>query len=266
MMRSPGAAFDLRAALVDEVRSAYEHFARDPANPGAMHRSRLALKRARALSKVGRVSAPGLSEVFDDAARALQRTLSRACDAWRLEQSARMLAKKTGKKRIRRELRALADRAEAQQRAAAPVSAEAILTDLNNLLLIAQVWPDASARQVARGAARLARRARKGWRRASDANSPKLRHAWRKREKNRFYAASLLGPAWPHGEPRRRKRNQALGAALGDERDLLSVMERLVTDRPANRDQGPTKALGKLRRRLARRAHKLGAKLHAGGA
>jgi hypothetical protein len=265
MMRSPGAAFDLRAALVDEVRSAYECFARDPANPGAMHRSRLALKRACALSKVGAVSAPGLSEVFGDGARALQRTLSRACDAWTLEQSARMLAKKAGKKRIRRELRALADRAEAQQRAAAPLNAEAILTDLNNLLRIAQVWPDASERQVARGAQRLARRARKGWRRAFDETSPKLRHAWRKCEKDRFYAASLLGSAWPQDEPRRRKRNQALGEALGRERDLLSVMERLATDRPANGDQRPIKALGKLRRRLARRARKLGAKLHAGG-
>jgi len=263
-MRSPRAAFDLRAALVDEVRNAVAEFERGPTKPSAIHRSRVALKRARALARVGSAGAPGLAEVFDGSARSLMRTLGAARDKWVLEQSARDLARQTGKK-SRSELNALADRMCALRRATPSLNVDAVQAGLHNLLLISQVWPEASERQVARGAKRLARRARKAWRRAREGLSPDVRHKWRKREKDRLYAAILLGAAWPQDHPRRRKFNAALGQTLGDERDLLLVMERLVTDRPADGNQRALKTLGKVRKRIAKRADKLGRALHATG-
>ena len=92
MMRSPGAAFDLRGALVEEVQSAAEIFESNPTKPKAIHRCRVALKRARALAAVGRASAPGLAEVFNDFTRTIMRTLGRARDNWVLERNARLLA------------------------------------------------------------------------------------------------------------------------------------------------------------------------------
>lgn len=264
MMRSPGAAFDLRAALVEEVRSAAEIFESNPTKPKTLHRSRIALKRARALAAVGAVSAPGLAEVFDDLACKIMRTLARARDNWALERNARGLAERVGKK-ARHELKDLVSRVEAFQRTAPALDAEAVRVGFKDLLAIAYVWPEASPRQVERGARRVARRARQAWRygREGDANS---RIVWRKREKARLTVASLLGQTWPEAFPRRRKCNAALGKVLSRERDLLLVMERLDSDRPEDAEQHALRDLRKIHKCLAKRATKLGRRLHARGA
>lgn len=263
-MRSPGAAFDLRSALVEEVRNAVEIFESNPTKPKTIHRCRIALKRARALGEVGNVSAPGLADIFDESARGIMRTLGNARDNWVLERSARSLADQVGKK-ARKELKALADRVDAFQRTAPPLNVESVRGKLKDLLALAQVWPDASPRQVERGARRVARRARKVWREARKGEG-ELRHKWRKREKERLYAAALLSDAWPEGQPPRRKHNSALGDTLGDERDLLLVMERLAADHPVNGRPRALRDLAKERRRLAKRADKLGRRVHARGA
>ena len=264
MMRSPGAAFDLRVALVEEVQSAAEIFESNPTKPKTIHRCRIALKRARALAAVGSVSAPGLAEVFNDGARAIMRTLGRARQDWALEQSARAFGANVSKS-ARRELSELAERVEAFQRTAQPVNAEAVRAGLKDLLAIAYVWPDASPRQVERGARRLVRRARKVWRRARKAEGD-IRHSWRKREKARLYAALLLGKAWPQEIPRRRKRNAKLADLLGRERDLTLVMDRLHKDWPQEGQHRGLRELHKLQKRLFRRSSKLGRRVHANGA
>jgi hypothetical protein len=263
MMRSPEAAFDLRSVLAKEVRRAIKAFEKAPASPKAIHSCRIALKRARALAKVGGVGAPGLAEVFNDNARAVMHTLGRARDDWALEKSARKLSKDVGKK-SRRELRDLAHRVHTARQAASALNIEGVRASLKDLLAIAQVWPDASPRQVERGARRLARKARKLWRR--DRDNADGHHQWRKREKDRLYAATLLGAAWPNGRPRRRKANAALAEMLGDERDVLLVMERLARDRVASRVPDALHDLARARKRIAKRAHTLARKLHAGGA
>ena len=78
-MRSPGPAFDLRAALSRELRGAAT--ALDAGDkPKAIHQARVRLKRARALARVGHACAPGLSNVFNDSARAVMRTLAQVRD------------------------------------------------------------------------------------------------------------------------------------------------------------------------------------------
>jgi hypothetical protein len=264
MMRSPGAAFDLRAALVEEVQSAAEIFESNPTKAKTIHRSCAALKRARALAAVGAVSAPGLAEVFDGLARKIMRILARALDNWALERSARALAAQVRKK-ARLELNDLISRAQAFQRTAPAINAEAVRAGFKDLLALATVWPEASARQVERGARRVARRARKAWRHGREDHAH-ARRAWRKLEQKRRRVASLLGAAWPQDVPRRRKRGDALSKTLTRERDVRVVMERLLSDRPEDASQHALRNLRKVHKRLAKRALKLGRQVHANGA
>ena len=64
-MRSPAPAFDLRAALIGELRSALEQLDAADREPHAVHRCRVHIKRARALARVGRACAPGLANVYN---------------------------------------------------------------------------------------------------------------------------------------------------------------------------------------------------------
>ena len=93
-MRSPGAAFDLRAGLSDEVREAIQELSGSaPLKAKSIHRCRVHLKRARALARVGRDVAPGLSAVFNESARAIMHALSKARDLTALADAARRTAK-----------------------------------------------------------------------------------------------------------------------------------------------------------------------------
>ncbi len=266
-MRSPGPSFDLRAALSREIRAAAIELDSAGAKPKAVHRCRLRIKRARALARVGRSCAPGLSAVFNDSARALMRMLAQARDLNALSGAARALAADCPKKTAAA-LNAVAGNLEAARALLAPLNIEAVRTGLKDLLALAQVWPEASGRQIRKGAERIASRARHARRRGRDSNEPARRHQWRKREKERFYAVTLLNAAWPQHRPRRRKAGEKLAEILGRERDTLLLIERVNAD-PALAGEASKRALRGLataRERLGARADKLGAKLHAGGA
>ncbi|MFT3727184.1 MAG: CHAD domain-containing protein [Terricaulis sp.] len=243
------------------MQSAVDLFDGNSHKPQTIHRCRVALKRARALAFVGSVSAPGLAEIFDDSARALMRTLGAARDNWVIERTARALASRVGRK-SRRELEALADRIEVFRRTTPSFNEDSVRAGFADLLAIAQVWPEASPRQVERGVRRVAKQAQRAWRHARKAEQPD-RHAWRKREKARLYAASLLPAAWPNGRPRRRKRNAKLAQILGDERDLVLLMQRLEADHPADGAPRALPALSKAKKRIVKRADRLGKRLHS---
>ncbi len=91
-MRSPGPAFDLRAALTDELRGAIDELDAIQRDPKSVHRCRVRVKRARALARVGHACAPGLSTVFVDSARALMRNLALARDPAALSEAAHIAA------------------------------------------------------------------------------------------------------------------------------------------------------------------------------
>ncbi|HWA00244.1 MAG TPA: CHAD domain-containing protein [Caulobacterales bacterium] len=268
-MRSPAATFDLRAALSDEITSALSELTAAPHSPKALHRCRVHLKRARALARVGRACAPGLASVFNDTARSVMHALAQARDLTALANTARELAKDAGKKRSQA-LNTVADNLEAARAALPPLNIESARTGLRDLLALAQVWPEASPRQIERGAARIALRARRACARGRNADTPPRRHEWRKREKDRFYAATMLGKAWPEDFPARRKRGEALGHVLGMERDVLLLIQRLETEPGlAGTIRQAERALNVLRGRrdrLAPRADKMGARMHRNGA
>src|SRR5262249_8592816 len=141
------------------------------------------------------------------------------------------------------------------------LDAEAIHTALKDLLALAQVWPEASARQIRRGAERVAKRAKRARKHAIGESAAEPRHEWRKREKERLYVAEILDKAWPY--QRKRASTERLTATLGRERDARLLTERL-THSAANDHAGTKKALEALKRRrkrLVRRADKIGRKL-----
>ena len=268
-MRSPGATFQLRAALSDEIRGAMHELSATDARPKAVHRARVHLKRARALARLGRDCAPGLSAVFNESARAIMNVLAQSRDLAALSGAAREMGKRCTKKE-RRALNAVADTLDAQRSALAPINLEPVRAGLRDLLALAQVWPEASPRQIERGAERIARRARRARRRGRGKGIAARRHEWRKREKDRFYAVTLLGEAWPGDRKRRTKQGEKLGEILGRERDALLLMERLhVEPAAAGEVKAAERALAVLKRhrdRLGKRADRVGRRLHRDGA
>lgn len=259
-MRSPGPAFDLRAAMTEELRAAIDELETVQADPKAVHRCRVRVKRARALARIGRACAPGLSSVFVDSARSLMRNLALSRDQAALSEAARSTARKGGK-RASEAFEAIANSIEYAAATRYSFNLEAARATLKDLAALAQVWPEASHRQIKRGAKRLDRRARRARRRGLNAVDPARRHEWRVREKDRYLAAAILDEAWPG--KRRRKRGEKIADALGGERDALLLMERLVAE-PAlagdERDLRRTlKALNRRRAKLARRADTLAA-------
>lgn len=257
-MRSPGPAFDLRAALTEELRVAINEL--EAAEATSVHHCRVRVKRARALARIGHACAPGLSSVFVDSARALMRNLAQVRDMAALSEAAQATAKKSGK-RTAAAFATIATTIDGKAAAQPGLNLEAARAGLKDLLALAQVWPEASHRQIRRGAKRLDRRAKRARRRGVGSLDPVRRHQWRTREKDRFFAASILDDAWPGR--RRRKLGDKIGVALGGERDALLLMERLVAEpETAGNERDLRRALKQLNRRrgkLARRANALAA-------
>lgn len=264
MLRPSGPGFDLRSAMSQELRDATTALVAASEDPASLHRCRVHVKRARALARVGHASAPGLSSVFNETARALMRQLARARDLAALSEAARSATDKFGGKQ-NKALRAIAEQLEAERQAAPPVDVDAARTALKDLLALALVWPEASHRQIERGARRVVRRDRAAYVGGRASKKPSRRHQWRKRAKDRYFAATLMRNAWPMA--RRRKLSERLGDVLGQERDVLLLIERLQTAHDAGSDckakKRAIKALKGRRRKLAKRADEIGERLYA---
>ncbi|MGD9968729.1 MAG: CHAD domain-containing protein [Hyphomonadaceae bacterium] len=261
-MRTPGPAFDLRAALSKELRAAIDELASVQSDAKAVHRCRVRVKRARALARIGRACAPGLSSVFIGSTRALMRNLALTRDSASLCEAARAAAKKSGK-HLASTFDTVVVGIEAAAASQPGLNPDAARAALKDLLALAQVWPEASHRQIRQGAKRLRRRAQRARRHGAQSADPLLRHDWRSREKDRFYAAALLGDFWPG--KRRRRVGAKIGEALGAERDALLLMERLAAEPElAGKHDDMARTLKKLNRRrskFARRADALAQRL-----
>lgn len=264
-MRSPGAAFDLRAGMTQELNAALEDLDAG-GDPKALHRCRARLKRARALARVGRVVAPGLAAVFNESARAVTRTIAQVQDLSVLADTARLLAE-TAKDKEAEALVTAADALDAARNALPELDLQSLRLGVKDLVALAQVWPEPSARQIRAGAKRIARRARRTRRHSRGVGELALRHEWRKREKDRACAAALLEHAWPG--PKRLKRGDTLGHLLGLERDASLLIERLEAEPAlaggASDAARARRVLRKYCARLRGRADKIGRRLHADG-
>ncbi len=256
-MRSP-LGFDLRGALLDELYAAAATLDAAANEPVGVHRCRVHLKRARALSRVGQQWAPGLAKVFNQTARAAMGALAHRRDAAALVEAAAFAAQRARRKGAEA-LKALTAAMARADMAPSPLDMHAARIAIRDLQALAQVWPEASPRQVRAGAKQVARKARRARESAAGARDAHLRHEWRKREKDRLYAAEILGKAWPA------RRNAKAGARLcnllGIERDTSRLIERvrteaLVTGSPQT-DARALKALTRQLRKLVRKADAL---------
>lgn len=259
-MRSP-VGFDLRGALLAQLRAASEVLAHAEVSARSVHEARVHLKRARALARVGMPCAPGLAKLFNQAARAAMAALAHSRDAAALIETAEAAAKSAPKKRAAA-LRALAAALAAGGKLAPPPDLAAAAVNLRDLQALAQVWPEASAAQIRKGAERVARRARQARETGRASKDADDRHRWRKREKDRLYAATLLGKTWPRA--RACKSGEQLTQVLGGERDARRLLERLEADATstgsAEADKLATRALQVRLTRLMRKANRLAAR------
>lgn len=265
-MRQEAEAFDLKAALREELAAAQTALATLDGAP-AVHRCRVAVKRARTLARIGAEGAPGLAEVFNSAARALMADLSAARDLSALASTARAQARKlngAASGALKRAAAVLNDLADAAGLPAKDVTQQR----LRELIELAEVWPAPTERQVKAGLVTILKRARRAAKRARGKGKPELRHKWRKREKDRHYAALLAGQAWPPKYKRRRGRAQKLTRALGGERELLLLMAKIeqTPDLAGGSKQAAQalRALSDAHRLRARKADRLGKLLHRG--
>lgn len=268
-MRSPEAQFDLRAALIRELEEACGFARSVHADDAAVHQCRVRLKRARALTRLGRDAAPGLAHVFNDAARAVMADLSHARDLAALSKRAVRLAQ-SQKAETKRALAEAAARLNIERRRLrAPDKAKAEHR-VGELLALAKVWPETSDKQVRKGAKRLAKRARKAYRRGKHTKDENARHTWRKREKDRLYGLTLLRAHWPDKLARRKDLSRKLSGLLGREREIMQLRARMI-DNPAmcGGEEAAMRAIeacDKALQKISARADKFGARLHKGGA
>ncbi len=261
-MRSPAPAFDLRATLARELAAALSQIEVQTVTPKSVHRCRVHIKRARALARIGRACAPGLAAIFNETARATMRTLAQAREINALGEAAEAAAKNTDKKSAATLVALAQSLARSNTEMAAP-DIQGARANLKDLLALAQVWPEASSRQVRRGAERIVRRARRARRRGLHSDDAELLHAWRKREKDRLFATELLGASWPYR--RSRTLGENLTTTLGEVRDVRLLHDRIeeaaMTCGSAKGNRLALRALEKRFRKLHKRADRLGEKM-----
>jgi hypothetical protein len=255
-MRPVDPSFSWKVALVSEIEAA-AHALDDPDPDHAIHQTRVRLKRVRTLARLGGADA------ISRTARALKYTLSGWRDLAALEGAARETAVNARKKGAAALIDIAARLSQARVTLGRPTM-EDLSAALRQLRLEALELTDLDERAVLRGARRIAHDARRAWRNAARSGDIDARHRWRRREKERFYAATLLGATWP--TKRRRRLNETLGELLGRERDARLLLARLTSE-PAPHStaaKSARRALKRAIRKLSRRADMLGARLHRG--
>lgn len=254
----PARTFDWKAALVAEIEAAGRALA-DADHDQAIHLTRVRLKRVRTLARLG--GAHGISR----SARALKYALSGWRDLAALENAARSTAIGARRKGAAALIDIAARLSQARLTLGAP-AVEDLAAAIDKLRHDAVALADIAPATVTKGARRIAHDARRAWRRAAQSSNVDARHRWRRREKDRLYAAALLGDAWT--TKRRRRLNDALGETLGQERDARLLLTRLKAE-PAPHSpaaKAARRALKRAIRKLARKADRLGVRLHRGGA
>jgi hypothetical protein len=248
--------FSLKIAIAAQMRAAQDALAL-PNAVAAVHETRIALKRLRVLARIADFAQPQGGAALEWGAQVAMKQLSAARDLAALENAS--IAVGSGGKADTLLFFARAASGFARQRRVAEAAA---LNDAAIALLrlapIADAVPEIGPAQARRAAKALEKRAAHAAAAARGKRKVLLRHAWRKREKDRRNAALLMGRNWPmkaRGGTARR-----LTEALGRERDALLLQERLAGS--PRTPKAALRLIKRFRRERARRADRLGARLH----
>jgi hypothetical protein len=251
------APFSLQAAIAMQMKAA-EDALTSPDAGVAIHEARIALKRLRVLARVADYARPQAGAALELAAQAAMKRLAPARDLAALEHAAAAVAGDA-----RGEALAFLTRAAGEFSRSRRAAESAALRDAEIALVrmgpIVSIVPEISRPAARRAAVDIADRAHGAFMAAHGKRKILLRHAWRKREKDRRNAEMLMGEAWKG--KRRHKIGGALTDALGRERDAMLLLDRLAGS--PRTPKGVLRLIKSHRRVLAKRADDLGAKLHA---
>jgi hypothetical protein len=265
-----------------------------PPDEKAVHETRKALKRLRALVRLlrGHLGEPAFARE-NTALRDAGRRLAGARDAQvllatleaLLERHPRRLGRRRGLVRLRNALEAERDAATARLRRDESTRAE-VLEELRAIRRRVPAWPlggSGGIEALESDLARLYRQGRKRYRRAAAGKGDRGRalHEWRKRVKDLRHAAEMLDRRVPsersrrhgsrrHGGGKRRaearrirrlaRRAAALGEMLGEEHDLAVLGERVRARRGGH---GEARLSGRNRKALLRMIRRRRRKLRA---
>ena len=254
--RPPAAPFSLKASIAEQMRAADE--AVQLVNAGeAVHQTRIALKRLRVLARIADEAQPEGGAGLEFAAQAAMHRLAPARDLHAVENAARAVAKKLRGPAAAFLVRAANEFALSRRAVEAMALSEATEA-LLRLTPIAGSVHDAGTDAALQASRKLERRARRAFAKARGSRAVLKRHTWRKREKDRRYAALILGENWPG--KRRRKLASAVTEALGRERDAGLLLARLGAN--ARTPGVVLRQVKRYRRALGKKADKVGARLH----
>jgi hypothetical protein len=256
---------DLKRTLIAELEAAEAAFL-NLAPDAAIHAGRVRLKRVRALARIAVLAAPWTARRIDALARDIMAAMSAARDLAALEALAARSAK-GARGGARKALEAVAMDLAAARADLPPCDLSLAADQTRSLIGLARALPGLDEEDIAAGLARVLARSTKAWRRARGAKAELLRHAWRKREKDRLYALKLLNSHWPSAAARRRRCSAQLCEALGEERDALLLRAYLKSHAPQNISEANAKAarraIARLRHQERRAADALGKRVHA---
>jgi CHAD domain-containing protein len=229
---------DLRRAAVEQLESAVDALANANAadRPKAVHTARKAVKKTRALLRLGRSGMP--SQAYGRTMRSLRdagRLLSGARDADVLAHTIDGLATHyvgqlpaSAYRDLRRDVAALAAAPETDDQV------QAAIARLKELVGDAAGWSvdDTRWATIREEAARTYARGRKQFASAAETADAKPLHEWRKRVKDLWYHQRLLRNAWKPVMRAHSGETDRLGELLGDEHDL-AVLSAFLDDHRA---------------------------------
>jgi CHAD domain-containing protein len=279
MQRMALAQADLAIELLGGGQSANgTHHAAAP-DENAVHETRKALKRLRALVALlaGELGEQAVARE-NRALRDVGRSLAGARDAevmlgtldGLIEHHPRKLARRGGVRRLRARLAAEHERSR-RQTLGEPAALAQALVQLRAFRVRASAWSlseRAGIELVQDDLQRLYQQGRRRRRRAArtDGTDMQAMHRWRKRVKDLRYAAEMLD------RPSLARRADSLGETLGEDHDLAVLAQRIRTD--AKRAKGSQRVgrrtrklllglIAKRRRKLQRQALREGRRLYA---
>ncbi len=244
----------VKPLLVGEIKAA-EAALRAPDGVQAIHQTRLALKRVRTIARIVALAGEGAGATLNAAARDAMGELAGARDIAAMQAAARKGGDAPGLAQVLAGL----DAARAEAERFGVTKAKRALAKLGRA---ARAMPEVEIADGESVLARLEARAAKAAKAARGRLSPALRHAWRKRERDRHDAEALFAAA---GDPARARASLKLINALGRERDVLLLMHHLSAHPDAAGGKRAAKraleTLAERRERLAARADQLARRL-----
>lgn len=232
---------EVRRVLLEQNRKAsalLETWEQDPADH--IHRCRQAFKRMRALLCLLRPGHSYVYKVENRACRDLARQLAYARDSAAMVEAADLLLKRVWEPGPRQSLlmlrKSLGEQAAREVADALAGMSHAVETVRAELPLLAERLAelpiaDLRRRELRRGARRTLARARRDYRRLSEASGPEHYHQWRKHVKYTYYQTALMANLTPRWSQHYKSALSELAELLGQVQDL-TVLDALLGEQP----------------------------------